>query len=1788
MKRILSVLLATTLVVTNIIPAFAVTYERDESFENAYEVSERCNDFYKKSNNNYVVENGFLFDLDTQTIVQFDKNIYLETLIDKMLDGTTKEFVSLRDFEKINTVTIPETIAGKTVRFIGNHSFEDARINQVVIPSSVEKIGDYAFWGNPLTNVILNEGLLEIGRYVFNLNGVEDGTLSIVVPSSVKYIDTQQSKGGLNFILKNPDTKVNEIGTAAEYYNIIKKESYTVDPSATLPTEKKYILPENSLVYLDPWCKHTEKNGFTYGYLIFGMCSCTLCGNFFHNVTDAGECPFCKRQISEADGTLIVAKTALTEFDSSIMLPDFAEQHRLFEEKHNGMDLREYVIDRLKTAGLITDEYTALATDEEINTFIDEQIPESASYFIWKNGAMEANSLMRYIISYDSSLDETPEEITISPYDMGLSSTKVFDNLDKIQTVNLGIEAMIAFAGNHRDCFSLPHFPFDISSDRLSFEQKNLLGFYNVMTFFQACGSIKLFKSCENIKTINILGNIDYSGMTEAEIALVNEKNSDYINLILKRMIAAGFENLTLPNGFEYVDGAIYTNNRTQLVAVIKDMETYEMPSTVTTVNNFAFSDRTLKNVIWSENCTYVPVACFAKSNIQNIDLKNVTEIRDLAFYGSNILTLNLPESLTKLGTMVFAKSQLENIEFPKSLTQSGYSLFSGCLNLSSVTLRSNINLRIEEYSMVFGISKENPLTGTDPSFKLFDEYYLFANFKDSLLGFVPNLSNLHFSADVTDITNHSNGITESKFSTKGIGYMPSITNITVDENNLKFRVYKGFLLEKDQYSDRLENVILAPNGMNFYKGNEVPLWLFTPNGFSTEYGDIDLPSAYYKPINSVVASTTDCYIVGMDINHLYMDDNKKINELPNEGRNICQFWWFLFAPNYFHSNADLSALVARNQIPNTVTVINEARKITINTEDNSKAEATLNNVTGKIYEIPFYTELTNEDIFCNGDYCEYSGREEYISVSPDLIGNKPLIFGHDFGADNIVKALRINGDIDLQANNFLQTMSAYLPYAEAYNFELTPNSAKSMFKDNAQMQAQIDKYTWNDGFLHFKEGFKYPILQCENPTDEIILDFVYNFLLPWKATVEGKSLELTFEESEMEELMQLDLNEKLIVVDKDGFEIEDIVYENFYFEYWIMMNYSWAKKYSTEFLNQSNITTFSEFKDWYINTLVFFDEETRTLEAMIGIKNNSYAGAFSEFSHFYPSHINGVPVEHISLSTLINPLFGQVGGSYMYIPSTVKDVGYVSPNSSRYQEEIMAYMMLGEENGIYLTREKVKEKSEKVKLPTISLSYAPDSASTLLNCFGLYSNAESTYISPHNKYFKKLTSAGIQILSKDETICYLATAPSPSSKTTVYAPAAFYNGDYYNPFYFTWDVIGRPAEFQSVNYTVGMDWAGLGCADCYMVLKDGESICPLCGSAELVEVNESMSENNAYGATWCQKGDEEMKCSTVKYFSEASPFAEHCKKEHNHADANKVCCLKTTEGIESWTIEDREAYYETVASYNEYVLSESTIKFPDTYSLTTDSGALSYSNGQIFEKQIFMVIAPDKYRDGGYVIVEPFQMSKEVNLELKKGTVNLSVYDLDNEEYYIGKADFDVYNAENNTLFTTISMTNGAASSAIPYGEYYIVPHEIKGYAFEVERLPLSITEDGQIVNLSFNISVQPSYSLHIPEFLQATKAGEATVNGEVSLKDVVLPKTKSLNVKVAYSGKLKEKSNESDTLSYILYSNNTAITNNSRILNVPYGTNHATIPIHAQITDEVLYAGVYTDTATFTVDVV
>ncbi|MBO7178770.1 MAG: leucine-rich repeat protein [Clostridia bacterium] len=71
----------------------------------------------------------------------------------------------------LNSVTVPDTIDGKTVTRIGDNVFKGkSSLKTVKIPNTVVSIGNYAFYScKNLTSVTLGNGVKALGNYCFNL-----------------------------------------------------------------------------------------------------------------------------------------------------------------------------------------------------------------------------------------------------------------------------------------------------------------------------------------------------------------------------------------------------------------------------------------------------------------------------------------------------------------------------------------------------------------------------------------------------------------------------------------------------------------------------------------------------------------------------------------------------------------------------------------------------------------------------------------------------------------------------------------------------------------------------------------------------------------------------------------------------------------------------------------------------------------------------------------------------------------------------------------------------------------------------------------------------------------------------------------------------------------------------------------------------------------------------------------------------------------------------------------------------------------------------------------------------------------------------------------------------------------------------------------------------------------------------------------------------------------------------------------------------------------------------------
>lgn len=131
------------------------------------------------------------------------------------------------------------------------------------------------------------------------------------------------------------------------------------------------------------------------------------------------------------------------------------------------------------------------------------------------------------------------------------------------------------------------------------------------------------------------------------------------------------------PNNTEYVsqDGALLNKEKNKLLFCPSGKSSYNIPTSVTTIENVAFADGQLTSIT-------IPA--------------NVTTLGDGAFKNCNqIKSITIPSSVTTLGDSVFAGcKQLKSITIPNSVTRVGRDIFSGCTALQTATLSGGVSPR--------------------------------------------------------------------------------------------------------------------------------------------------------------------------------------------------------------------------------------------------------------------------------------------------------------------------------------------------------------------------------------------------------------------------------------------------------------------------------------------------------------------------------------------------------------------------------------------------------------------------------------------------------------------------------------------------------------------------------------------------------------------------------------------------------------------------------------------------------------------------------------------------------------------------------------------------------------------------------------------------------------------------------------------------------------------------------------------------------------------------------------
>ncbi len=206
------------------------------------------------------------------------------------------------------------------------------------------------------------------------------------------------------------------------------------------------------------------------------------------------------------------------------------------------------------------------------------------------------------------------------------------------------------------------------------------------------------FEGCKKLEEVNIpasvtsIGENAFKGCLALENINVSAENSAYAS----------------------VDGILYTKTFTELLFYPKmsQVVNYIVPETITTINNYAFSDcknlvnitlpqglegignsafsgcASLKEVVMSDSVGVLGANAFRDcTSLEKAILSNKLEyIYEGTFYNcSSLKEIEIPETVELIGGFAFAYSGLEAIELPDYITNIDDSTFSNCKALKSV-----------------------------------------------------------------------------------------------------------------------------------------------------------------------------------------------------------------------------------------------------------------------------------------------------------------------------------------------------------------------------------------------------------------------------------------------------------------------------------------------------------------------------------------------------------------------------------------------------------------------------------------------------------------------------------------------------------------------------------------------------------------------------------------------------------------------------------------------------------------------------------------------------------------------------------------------------------------------------------------------------------------------------------------------------------------------------------------------------------------------------------------------
>ncbi len=593
-----------------------------------------------------------------------------------------------------------DSSTGTITRFVGNET-------DVVIPDkiggvSVTAIGDNTFWNcDELTNIIIPQSITSIGNEAFSEC---DGLTNVNIPNSVISI----GKGAFWSCDNLADLVVSSDN---EYYSsengvLFDKDGTKLIQYPAGKAEKEYVIP-NSVVTIDD-------DAF---YCCFNLTSVTvpnsvvsIGANAFYSCSGITSLQIPNSVTSIGDFAFVGCKN-LTEITIANDNKNYISENGVLFNKEK-TKLIQYPIGKTEETYIIPNSVTSVAggafafCDNITSVTIPSSVVDidAATFVGGPLDSCDNLTLQVYSGSYAESYAKENNikykiigEVPVTP-----SSSFKFDSSTGTITKFIGTETDVVI-------------PEKIDGVSVTAIGENAFSFKNNLKTVIISNGVRnigknAFIQCENLINIEIPSSVtsievgafqNCSNLTSIEIP--SSVTSIGINVFFGDSKLLEINTSEENKNYNSENGILFNKTKTELIKYPegKSGNNYVIPSSVTTISNYAFSKcKELTNIIISDNVTNIGDKAFSYcENLTSLMLNNnVESIGERVFSGCCKLTkIDVSaqnKNYSSENGVLFNKQKTELIKYPEGKAESDYKLPNGLLTIGSYSFENCINLK--------------------------------------------------------------------------------------------------------------------------------------------------------------------------------------------------------------------------------------------------------------------------------------------------------------------------------------------------------------------------------------------------------------------------------------------------------------------------------------------------------------------------------------------------------------------------------------------------------------------------------------------------------------------------------------------------------------------------------------------------------------------------------------------------------------------------------------------------------------------------------------------------------------------------------------------------------------------------------------------------------------------------------------------------------------------------------------------------------------------------------------